>query len=179
MESLRMVCKVTALEPPVGDGERAVTEDPMSVTRGEREKAMKRREAFEQLERLLQPVTTVRPTPKGTVLFRQGEAPEGVYFVLSGSVEMKTWSRHPQRSSTYVARPGEILGLGSAFSGKPSSTTAEVITRASIGYIARKDFFNFFQAHPEARLPVLQLLSDEVNSCYDVIRSSVRRRAIL
>lgn len=151
----------------------------MSVTRGERERAMKRREAFEQLKSLLEPLTTVLPTPKGAILFRQGEAPDGVYFVLSGSVEIKTWSRHPQRSSNYVARQGEILGLGSAFSGRPSSATAEVITRSSIGYISRETFFDFFQDHPEARLPVLQLLSDEVNNCYDVIRSSVRRRAAM
>lgn len=151
----------------------------MSATRGERERSTKRKEAFERLVELLQPLMEVQATPKGTVLFRQGETPEGVYFLLSGTVELTAVSRRPNRISTHLCRRGEVLGLGSVFAGRPSSTTAEVVSRSAIGFVSRKDFFAFFQVHSEARLPILQLLSDEVNNCYDVIRSSVHRRAAL
>lgn len=146
----------------------------MSGSRGERERTQKRKAAFDRLIDLLRPLAGVRTLPKGTRLLGQGEPAQGVYFVLSGTVEVSVNSKHPKRLTSRMARRGEILGLGSVFSERPAPATAEVASKALVGFVPRKTFFEFFQKNLEARLPILQLLSDEVNCCYDVIRASVR-----
>jgi len=70
-----------------------------------------------------------------------------------------------------VAGPGEVLGLSATMSGKPYELTAEVMDSAQIAFIKRKDLLKFLREHREACLQVVHLLSQDLHTAFDRVRT--------
>ena len=100
--------------------------------------------------------------PAGMILFSEKDPAPGVYIVVEGEVKLSMNSSDGRRLILRIARKGEILGLASALSGKPSEMTAETLYPAKIAPIVRRDFLNFLMRHPE----VYQLVTEELSRDY-------------
>ena len=61
---------------------------------------------------------------KGSVLFNEGQAPEGVYVLRTGRVKLTTSSCDARVLITDIAGPGYVLGLSAVVSGGVHETTA-------------------------------------------------------
>jgi len=114
--------------------------------------------------------------PPGRVLFEEGEQPEGVFIVHSGTVDLLYRSRSSELRRLNRVSAGNILGLSSVVSHGPHDYSARVRTRSKLGFIDRDAFLHTLEENPPMWLSVLRLLSHDVNASYDSLRAATAAR---
>lgn len=82
--------------------------------------------------------------PPGRVLYAEGEAPDGLYVVVSGSVLMR-------RSGEEIDRitPNGVFGVWALFDDEPRLTTAESVEASRLLFVPRDDFYDVLSDHVE------------------------------
>lgn len=119
---------------------------------------------------------TLERWPAGRVLFREGEEPRGIYFLQSGNIDLVFSARNGYAKPLRVAEPGHILGLSAIVSQRTHDYSATTRTACEVGFVDRKKFLDYVDHSPAVWFNVLQLLSEDVNACYDCIRSITAAR---
>lgn len=114
---------------------------------------------------------TVEGWPAGKVLFREGEQPKGVYVVHSGEADLLFSAKAGQSKALLVAGPGQILGLSAVVSGRVHDCSATARTPCVTGFIEKSRFLELLDQIPALWFSVLQLLSTDINACYDCMRA--------
>jgi len=61
--------------------------------------------------------------------------------------------------------------LSSTLSGQPYELTAEALDACQVVFVKRKDLLRFLRDHREACLQVVHLLSGDLHSAYERVRS--------
>jgi CRP/FNR family transcriptional regulator, anaerobic regulatory protein len=107
----------------------------------------------------------------GRVLFREGDEPQGVYIVHTGQVDLVFSGKNGNAKPLRVAEDGQILGLSCVVSHRRHDCSATTRTACELGFIDRDTFLAQIDHSPSVWFSVLQLLSQDVNSCYDCMRS--------
>jgi CRP-like cAMP-binding protein len=120
---------------------------------------------------------TLQHRPAGTILFNEGDAPRGIYFIHSGTIELLMHARKGDWKRMRYASPGEILGLESVVSRRPHDATARATTSCDLGFIERESFLRALDENPAIWFSVLRLLSQGVNASYDSLRNVAQARA--
>jgi CRP/FNR family transcriptional regulator len=105
------------------------------------------------------------------VLFWENDPAESIFLILEGEVRLSISSSEDRRLSLRIARKGEILGLGSAFSGTPYDMTAETLSCSKLARIGHRNFLNFLARHPEAFQTVIEELSQHVTKAFEHLRT--------
>jgi CRP-like cAMP-binding protein len=108
--------------------------------------------------------------PAGRTLFYEGEDPNGVYVIHSGTVDLIFSAKDGRAKTLRVAHTGQILGLSSVFSYRPHDYTATVRSKSDLGYVDEATFHKLLESSPTLLFGVLRLLSEDVNSCYGCMR---------
>ena len=119
----------------------------------------------------LAPYELIETWPAGIVLFREAEDPAGVYVLLSGEVDLVFASRAGLMKPLRIAGAGQILGLSCIVSGRPHDCSATTRTSAVTGFIPKTTFLDLLDKNPPLWFSVLQMISSEINSCYDCMRT--------
>jgi CRP/FNR family transcriptional regulator len=114
---------------------------------------------------------TVVSHPRGTVLFREGQPAREIFVMCGGRGRLSVCSEDGERLMLRVIGPGEILGLSAALAGGCHEMSAELLEDSSVAVIKRKDLLPFLQAHREACLQVVNLLSQDLHFAYDRVRA--------
>lgn len=109
--------------------------------------------------------------PRRSILFRQGEMPDGVYLVYSGKVRLTVDSSAGRTMTLADLKSGDVLGLGAIFAGKPHVVTAETLSSCRVGFLAAEDLCEFMAGDAPDRFSILELLSEDVCGCYRFMRS--------
>src|SRR6266568_5605413 len=65
--------------------------------------------------------------PRGTILFREGSMPKGMFVLCEGRVKLSVCSESGKRLTLRIAGPGEVLGLSASLSSTPYEVTAETL----------------------------------------------------
>ena len=120
--------------------------------------------AFDSIKAIIQ-------IPRGEVLFHEGRLPRGAFVLCGGRVKLSVSSEHGKRLMLRVAGAGEVLGLSATMSGKPYELTAEVLDPAQVAFIKRRDLLRFLRDHREACLQVVHLLSQDLHTAFDRVRT--------
>jgi CRP/FNR family transcriptional regulator len=116
-------------------------------------------------------IKAVTRIPRGEALFHEGRLPRGIFVLCEGRVKLSICSEHGKRLMLRVAGPGEVLGLSATMSGKPYELTAEAMDPVQIAFIKRKDLLKFLREHREACLQVVHLLSQDLHTAFDRVRT--------
>ncbi len=124
----------------------------------------------------LAPYETVEGWPAGKLLFREGENPRGVYVLLSGEVDLLFSARNGQAKPLRIAEAGTILGLSCVVSGRVHDCSATARSSVVTGFIAKDKFLSLLDENPALWFSVLQMLSTDINSCYDCMRTLTATR---
>jgi CRP-like cAMP-binding protein len=114
---------------------------------------------------------------EGKVLFREGDEPRGVYILRSGQVDLVFSGRKGATKPLRVAEEGTILGLSCVVSRRRHDCSATTRTPCELGFVERDAFLRQIDHSPTVWFSVLQLLSQDVNSCYDCMRTITAARA--
>lgn len=137
------------------------------------ETVMDRTETIQTLvAQALAPVETLQSWPAGTVLFREGDQPEGVYFIHSGEVDLSFSSpRSGEAKALLVAGGGQILGLTCVVSGRVHDSSARTRSACVTGFVDKREFLRLLDEMPALWLSVLQMISTNINACWDCMRT--------
>lgn len=120
-------------------------------------------------------IAAIESCPAGKILFREGEEPRGIYILASGRVDLIYSSRHGSTKPLRHAGEGQILGVSDIVAGRCHGCTATCRTNADIGFVPRDELLRMLDTNPSVWFRVLQLLSEDVNSCYDCMRTIAAR----
>jgi len=95
------------------------------------------------------------------VLFRQGDAPVGVFIVRDGTA-MLTSQSDGDAILRVEAGTGSLLGVPAVIGSKPYSLTAEALEGAELSMLSGEDFVHLMNTVPQLAFRVLQVLAAEV-----------------
>ena len=111
--------------------------------------------------------------PRGAALFLEGRHARGIFVLCEGRAKLSVSSKDDtsKRLMLRVAGPGEVLGLSATMSGKTYEVTAEMLDDAQVAFVRRKELMHFLREHREACLQVVHLLSHDLHTAYDRVRS--------
>lgn len=116
-------------------------------------------------------IKDVSVVPRGSVLFAEGRQPRGIFVLCDGRAKLSICSENGKRLMLRIAGPGEVLGLSSSMSGKPYELTAEILDTSQVAFVRRKELLRFLREHREACLQVVHLLSQDLHTAYERVRS--------
>ena len=109
--------------------------------------------------------------PRGTVLFREGSPARRIFVLCDGRAKLSVCSESGKHLTLRIAGSGEVLGLSAALCGGAHEVTAETLDNARVAVVRRRDLLRFLRDHREACLQVVNLLSQDLHSAYDRVRS--------
>jgi len=111
----------------------------------------------EELERLALQCEERHYTP-GETVFREGDAADGLYVVLSGVVRIIAQVEHGERLLSSVG-PGECFGEMGVIDGEPRSAAAVALTLASLCFVPTDPFLDLMERVSLVPMKLLALLS--------------------
>jgi CRP/FNR family transcriptional regulator len=114
----------------------------------------------------LQQIRQIKTRPAGTVIFAEGDLPQGIYCICSGYVKLSISTSAGQTAIVDVAGPGDILGLRALLSGKPHALTAEALEEARFGFIQKDGFLDFLSRNVDVSLRLAQKLAAQLYQAY-------------
>jgi CRP/FNR family transcriptional regulator len=121
------------------------------------------RELIEALQQRARPIDL----GPNRILFRQGDAPIGVFILTKGTAKL---TRRSEGKEVLTARvgPGSLLGVPAVIGAKPYSLTAEATKRAEFSLLTAEYFVHLMHTEPALSFRLLQVLSAEVRFAREV-----------
>jgi len=107
---------------------------------------------------------------RGSVLFAEGRRPRGVYVICEGRVKVSVSSAEGKTLVLHVAKAGDLLGVNSILTGRPSRATVETLERCRIDFVTAEDFLKLLERDKRAYLGVAQALSNKLGSMIEHAR---------
>jgi CRP-like cAMP-binding protein len=104
-----------------------------------------------------------------SVLFRQGDAPVGLYILHKGEATLTMTSAAGVAILSTQAGAGSLLGLPGLVGNEQYTLTATARSGAKLGFVTREDFTALMEADHLISLKVLQVLAAEVRSARQAI----------
>jgi len=130
---------------------------------------------FCQMERsTLKELDLIRSTshyPQGATLFMENQPSRGIYILCEGQVKMSISSSEGKTLSLRIAKPGEVLGLSSVFTGTPYVATAEALRPCQVAFVRREDFLRLLAEHPQTYRTVLNQVGNQLRVACEQIRT--------
>jgi CRP-like cAMP-binding protein len=107
--------------------------------------------------------------PAGSILFHEGEAAEGAFFIITGEVSTTMESSHKGRLPLAHIAPPAYLALVDSIAGSKYTSTGRAVRDTRGIFIPRCDLLADLSA-PEAKLDLLRALANEVSGSYRELR---------
>ncbi|HEV2214858.1 MAG TPA: cyclic nucleotide-binding domain-containing protein [Terracidiphilus sp.] len=117
-----------------------------------------------ELMNALDAFATPMECSKGTVLFTQGEPPEGLYILQAGAVELAMTAPNGREIFRVTVSAGAVLGLPALIGNQPYSLTATATENARVTFVPREKFYRLMAENPALSLSILRVLAAEVRT---------------
>ncbi len=101
----------------------------------------------------------------GDTIFRQGEAGQGLYVVVSGQLQRRA-ERMDMRITLGSARAGELVELAAALGDGVHTYTLRALTAGSLLLLPIEALRLAFKTYPPLRMQLLEELAREVSRAY-------------
>jgi CRP-like cAMP-binding protein len=114
-----------------------------------------------ELAPALEQLGTAVVSPRGTILFQQGQQPTGVLVVRKGKVRLLRIGADGQGMSRTVG-PGHILGLLATVSDQPYLKTAEAVEDSEFVSVDRNCVMGLLHRRTDFWLQAVTVIKDEM-----------------
>jgi CRP/FNR family transcriptional regulator len=101
--------------------------------------------------------------PRGSVLFAEGQRPRGVYILCEGRAKVSIGSAEGRTVVLRIAEAGDLLGVNSVLTGRPSGATVETLERCRIDFVSRSEFMKLLAHDNRAYLGVARSLGNKLS----------------
>jgi CRP-like cAMP-binding protein len=122
------------------------------------------------LPRSLRQHETLQRKRTGELLFREGSDPAGIWVLHSGKVDLLFSTSKGYPKPLRLAEAPDALGVSDVLSGQQHDCSAITHTPCLVGFIDKERLLATLSEEPTTWFGVLQVLGDELNSCYDCLR---------
>jgi CRP-like cAMP-binding protein len=85
---------------------------------------------------------------KGDTIFREGDAPDFLFTIVSGRVKVVKLIPSGKEIILEIFGPGDPVGAVVAYEGRPYPASAVAIETAECILVRRSEFFGLFERHP-------------------------------
>lgn len=117
-------------------------------------------------------ITFANVYPEGSVLFAEGEIPQGLFILCYGQAKLTISAAGSGKTLIKgMVQPGAALGLSSVLSGNPYKATAETVRPSQLKFVKRDDFLRFYAEHRDVSFNIARQLIEECESDADQIRA--------
>jgi CRP-like cAMP-binding protein len=123
-----------------------------------------------ELVKALENRSKLIPCEADHILFRQGDAPAGLYILRAGEVSLKMNSPRGKSIVSAKVAPGSLLGLPGLIGNAGYTLTAVAHAGAQVCFIERDEFMELMQSDAMISFKILQVLAAEVRSARRAIR---------
>ncbi len=98
------------------------------------------------------------------VLFKQGDAPTGLYVFHKGAVRQVMHSQLGDELMNMPALEGSLLGLPGMIGGAPYSLSAFAQKGSDVGFVSKEAFARIMLSEPTVAVGILRVLAAEVRT---------------
>ena len=110
---------------------------------------------------------------KGEVLFREGDAEDRLYVVVSGKIKLGRSGSAGRENLLAVLGPGQMFGELSLFDPGPRSTTATAVTACDLRTLEHDELMGWLTGRPEVAQSLLGQLAARLRRANDVVADLV------
>ena len=116
---------------------------------------------------------TEQSTPRGTVIFAEGQIGDHMYVVVEGKIKLGHASPDGRESLMAVLGPGEIFGELSLFDPGPRTATATALTDARVLALGNTSLHPWLAGRPEVAEALLAALARRLRRTNDALADLV------
>ncbi len=98
------------------------------------------------------------------VLFKQGDAPEGLYIFCGGELTLTLTSTAGDVVMSVSVDAGSLLGLPGVIGNVPYSLSARAKKGSLVTFVKREDFHHLMLTDPSVSVGILRVLAAEVRT---------------
>lgn len=98
-------------------------------------------------------------TPRGTVLFSEGDPGDSLYIVLSGKVKLGRRSSDGRENLVAVMGPSDQFGELSLFDPGPRTATAIAVTDTRVAVLPKQALVQWISQRPEIGLQLMRVIA--------------------
>ncbi|HEY1896453.1 MAG TPA: cyclic nucleotide-binding domain-containing protein [Terracidiphilus sp.] len=98
------------------------------------------------------------------LLFKQGDAPEGLYLFCGGQATLSLTSSAGDVVMSVSVDVGSLLGLPGVIGNVPYSLTARAKKGSLVTFVKREDFHQLMLTDPSVSVGILRVLAAEVRT---------------
>jgi CRP/FNR family transcriptional regulator, cyclic AMP receptor protein len=106
----------------------------------------------------------------GAVLYREGQAPDGVFILCNGRAKISISSSRGSVVILKMAEAGEVLGLEAVLGNRPHEETAELTDSCQVKFVSKKELLRHFAKHGEAAVKAALQLNANCHAAREQIR---------
>lgn len=121
---------------------------------------------------LAEAMTTV-DLRRGATLFREGDAGNQLFVVVSGKIKLGRSGSGGRENLLAVLGPGQMFGELSVFDPGPRSTTATAVTPCQLRVLEHSDLSTWLAKHPEVGYGLLGQLAKRLRRTNEVVADLV------
>lgn len=103
-----------------------------------------------------------RSLSAGTLLFKEGDKGDALYFILEGSLEITQTSGADREIVLATFKPGDYFGEMSLLDEKPRSASARAVTDCRLLALDREDFAVLLEKNPAIALQLSRAISERL-----------------
>ena len=108
--------------------------------------------------------------PRGTVLFREGDACDAIFVVCSGKIKVSVTSREGRTMILRIADGGDVLGMSAALGGEPFEVTAEALEPSRVRVLHLKSLQYLLHHFSDASMCAAKALAEDYKVAFDEAR---------
>lgn len=110
----------------------------------------------------LRPLGVSEARPKGTILFREGEASRGGYLLEEGEAKLLLGNNGQGAMVIRTVGPGYLLGLPGTILNRSYLFTAKLTRDARITFIPTDTLLDFLRSHSDLCFEIVEMLGGEL-----------------
>jgi len=95
---------------------------------------------------------------KGEFIIRPGGAPSGIFYIAQGLVKAYDITKYGDENLLIIRKTGEIIGMTWTITGRDRNIIYTALAPTTVFFVEREAFEQYLQEHPQAALPLVDML---------------------
>ena len=123
----------------------------------------------EKEKELLNATASLKTIKKGQLIFKEGNEPSGLIFLMKGSAKLYKVGVGEREQIVRLVRPHSFVGYKALFAEKPHTTSAEAIENSEIIIYSKAELYKILESNPVFSREIIKALANELGFNYNRI----------